>query len=185
MIDAIRCVLYACSGRGKHYPGASTIMTGKLLVIEMTSQLQSVGGGRQALAIPLTETQGLTSVLPSRLVPETDLKVLLPCKKPHVCSDCMHKVSLYMHIWVQCESTQRLEQVAVNAHLATAEVVTKGCIVKPLLCLRLVHKCTCRIPSRSYTPGPGHAWQRLPSHGKYYQWTQLSTETSYIPTASA
>lgn len=40
-------------------------MTAKLLVIEMTSQLQSVGGGRQALAIPLTETQGLTSVLPS------------------------------------------------------------------------------------------------------------------------
>ena len=57
-------------------------MTAKLLVRGMTFQSQSVEGVKQALAIPLTETQALAWALPFLLVPGKGLKVERPCCIP-------------------------------------------------------------------------------------------------------
>ena len=120
-------------------------MTAKLPVRGMTFQLQSVGGGRQALAIPLTETQGQTSVLPSQLVSGTDLKVVLPCclsKKPYswnttLSSSCTCIKSVYT---CKCATlgnrTKCRKQVAVSLCLTTAEIVTALLRLKVFLCLR-------------------------------------------------
>ena len=65
-----------CSGKGKDLQEASIIMTARLLVKEMISLLQNVGGGKQALVIPLTEMSALVILAQLLLLaPEIGLKV--------------------------------------------------------------------------------------------------------------
>ena len=71
-----------CSGKEKAFPEALITMTAKLLVRGMTFQSQNVGGVKQALAIPLTETQALAWALPFLLVPGKGSKVERPCCIP-------------------------------------------------------------------------------------------------------
>lgn len=145
-------------------------MTAKLPVRGMTSQLQSVGGGKQALATPLTETPGPASALPSLLAPETGLKVCYAC-----CVNNMHLTTVTQLIVHSVCFTHANTITVPNQHKGL-QVSGRRCVPEcPLrgnfcnLCVRpiLMRWCTCRVPSGGGSPGPGDAWEGVPSHGNY------------------